>query len=143
MTKILVPFKYFVYENAMKVEKIGYYEDELSNVFNCCTQCLAIHDRRSRYCKDCSDEYKAGRHEDYKPRLEKNEKAVEMAEAKLEEENKLRHEKMTLTRFGKVMAILNGSERESDSEVRQEGEHVAKSDNKRGKRKTKAKAGVV
>lgn len=147
MTKILVPFKYSTYENAQKVEKIGYYEDELSNVFNLCTQCLSVHDRHSKYCQACSDEYKAGEHEKYKDRLVKNEAAVEEYEKKAKEKD------MTLTRFGRVTAILNGSQngdkdegksRKSSDKVRRKGKAVVQDDvQDRPKRKARTKARVV
>jgi hypothetical protein len=143
MTKIRVPFKHYVYENAVKVEKIGFYEDELSEVYNVCKQCLSIHDRHSRFCQLCSDEHAKGNSEGYKSRLEENQKALDHYEAEAKKEG------ATLSAFGKVVAILNGSERterKSSGEVRKKGKAVV-SDDIQGKKpknkRTGTKAGVV
>lgn len=163
MTKILVPFVYFVYENAMKVEKIGYYEDELSNVYNMCKQCLNVHDRHSRFCELCSQEHKAGDHESFKARLSRNSKAIEASQKKIVEKLKKeaksveemdRAKATELTNFGKVMAVINQNERKSKGKggtgadkVRGKGKDVVQNDIQASpvKRKSKArtKAGVV
>lgn len=160
MTKILVPFVYYVYENLEKVRKIGYYEDELSNVYNMCKQCLEVHDRHSRFCEKCSSEYKAGDHETFKKRLTVNQKAIDDSQKqiveKLKKEAKSVEEmdkaKSTeLTNFGRAMAVINRNERnerKGTDKVRGKGKDVVQDNLQanpvKGKRsKGRAKAGVV
>jgi hypothetical protein len=163
MTKILVPFVYYVYENAQKVEKIGYYDDELSNVYPMCKQCLSIHDRHSAYCLLCSEEYKAGEHEAYIPRLKKNQALIDASQKKIVEKLKKggKPHDVELNRWGRTIAVLNGDKdgnksnkakrRPSANKVRGKGKDVVQDDiqanpvkgKRRASSKGRTKAGVV
>lgn len=110
MTTILVPYKYYTYENAIKIEKIGFYEDELSNVYNVCTKCLSIHDRHSKYCLACSEEFKSGVANGFEERLKKNKEAIEKYTKEWTKKGK-DIIPMQLNRFGTVVAILNSEEK--------------------------------
>lgn len=80
MTKIQIPFKYKVIENMVEVEKIGYYEDDLSNAFKVCNKCFSPHDRNSSFCSDCSAD-KRDNTETWKERVATNLKLSGVTEA--------------------------------------------------------------
>lgn len=105
MTQISIPYKFFTYENAQKVEKIGFYQEELSNVYNMCTKCLSIHDRHSKFCQACSDEYRLQDEKSYLARLKKNQEAISKYEKDARKKEK--NESIQLNRFGQVVAVLS------------------------------------
>jgi HD superfamily phosphohydrolase len=105
MTQILIPFKYYTYENLQKVERIGFYPEELSNIYNMCSKCLSIHDRHSKFCQACSDEFKTGDEKSYVARLKKNQESIDKYTK--ETQKKEKNDSIQLNRFGRVVAVLS------------------------------------
>lgn len=82
MTNVLIPFK-VVHKDLS--EGIAYYQDDIRHVANVCAKCQSFHIRKSKFCADCSNEFKLGDEESYKVRLNKNQMIEESNQGGSEE----------------------------------------------------------